>query len=104
MFPFGPNHSPQTLAARGKPREHVASAPGPQLSAVFLTWRAPHFGTGRDPYERMDAPGQFSSDGSIKRLYVNGAQVIRREVGRALVYDVAPVPVTIGAVWSIGMA
>jgi hypothetical protein len=39
-------------------------------------------------------------DGSIKRIYVNGSQVVSGEVSAALVYDAAPVPVTIGSDWT----
>jgi hypothetical protein len=39
-------------------------------------------------------------DGTIKRLFVNGAQVGSSDVSAPLVYDAAPVPVTIGADWT----
>ena len=41
----------------------------------------------------------ISFDGMTKRLYVNGTQVAESEQLRALAYDAAPVPVTIGSVW-----
>jgi hypothetical protein len=41
-----------------------------------------------------------SFDGSTKRLFVNGLQVASHAGLGALVYDPAPVPVTIGADWS----
>ena len=41
----------------------------------------------------------ISFDGSTKRLYVNGAQIaLQRGLG-ALIYEPAPVPVTIGSDW-----
>jgi hypothetical protein len=42
----------------------------------------------------------MSFDGSIKRLYVNGAQVAWQGGLGAFVYDTAPLPVTIGADWT----
>jgi hypothetical protein len=44
----------------------------------------------------------FSFDGTTKRLYVNGRQVAEQGGMGPLVYDPAPVPVTIGADWVAG--
>jgi Concanavalin A-like lectin/glucanases superfamily/Divergent InlB B-repeat domain/Immunoglobulin I-set domain/Putative Ig domain len=46
----------------------------------------------------------ISFDGLVKRLYVNGAQVAWRTEAIPLVYDPAPVPVTIGSDWAIGQS
>jgi len=42
----------------------------------------------------------ISFDGSVKRLYVNGAQTAWRTEASPLVYDPAPVPMTIGSDWA----
>jgi hypothetical protein len=39
-------------------------------------------------------------DGLVKRLYINGAQAVSRDELGALVYDAAPVPMTIGSDWA----
>lgn len=39
-------------------------------------------------------------DGLVKRLYVNGAQAVSQDELQALIYDAAPVPVTIGSDWA----
>ena len=44
----------------------------------------------------------ISFDGTTKRLYVNGAQVASEGGLGGLVYDPAPIPVTIGADWTAG--
>jgi hypothetical protein len=99
VFPTGPNGSPKTIIARGSP---------------FNTWdlrltnNMPQFWShgGQDLVGPFAIPLKewthlaITFDGLIKRLYVNGAQVASRNEVRALVYDAAPVPVTIGSDWA----
>ena len=99
VFPTGPNGSPKTIIARGSP---------------FNTWdlrltnNRPQFWSHGG--QGLEGPSAIplnewthlaiTFDGLIKRLYVNGAQLASRNELRALVYDAAPVPVTIGSDWA----
>ena len=105
VFPTVPT-SRQTVVARGDfmntwMLELINNEPN------FWSHGADHFGNdhfGKVPSRPIPLNEwthlAISFDGTIKRLYINGAEVASKEKLKALFYDAAPVPITIGSEWS----
>lgn len=99
VFPTAPSAGPHTIIARGNFGNSWD---------LRLTNNTPQFWS--HGAQGLEGPSAIplnewthlaiSFDGRTKRLYVNGAEVASRGELRALVYDAAPVPVTIGSDWT----
>jgi Concanavalin A-like lectin/glucanases superfamily len=98
-LPTAPNGVPQTIIARGN-YENTWD--------LRLTNNIPQFWSHGG--QVLEGPSAIplnewthlaiSFDGAAKRIYVNGIEAASRDESRTLVYDPAPVPVTIGSDWS----
>jgi hypothetical protein len=103
VFPAVRNNASQTIIARG------AGDNSDTWYLGLLNGRLRFLSHGAD---LLEAPSELplnawthlaaSFDGTTKRLYINGLQVGSKSGLGALVYDSAPVPVTIGADWANG--